>query len=624
MSRKVQKAAAAGVARWRDELPPRVEPIHLRAAVVSPKTSSLRVLWRGVVWCFAICAWVAGVLWDALRGRRGSEPRAERATRVLQSLGGTFVKAGQQLSLRADMLPPEWCDALAALRDAAPPMERAVALEVIERSTGRSLDALYSDFDWAPIGSASIACVYAATLPSGRRVAVKVRRPDVASGMAADLRLFRWVAWLAEAISMARGDQAVSFVSHMKTVLLEELDFTRELRNLECFRRSCRASGLKWLKAPRPFPERCSSEVLTIALVDALPAGVVLAAAEGDRMAQAQVREAGISPRRAGQRLFRAWNEQIFHFERFHGDPHPANLFVGRGDVLWLVDFGACGSFSEASRRILRRIQVAVLAKDVGEMVQAALALVEPHPPVDMNVVGRKLERMYGDYLASIQSDSAPWWEKATSRFWMSFIDVARDHGIPVNLDTLRLFRASFLMDTLAYRLAPDLDIREEYLWFFKRERDRQKARIYREGIRGADNGPIFMLGQVENAMRVGGRAIQRVERLLDQRSSSFALAASKGAAAAAVAVRTLNGLLAVCVFVGLGGFIASGGVSVVEVDSLNPFAHLDAHLREAMLGETSWGFDDLVSSPLLWFGLAIVMLNGMRGIRKRLEDIDP
>ncbi len=624
MRPQVRAAVDAGLGRWLDRLPPSTDPIHLRSEVLRLQASRWTVLKRLGLWKVALLAWLLGIAWDGLRGKGGPATRAARASRLLQGLGGTFVKLGQQLSLRADLLAPEWCDALAELRDNAPPMDPSVAQAVIERSTGRPLRALFSAVDWTPLGSASIACVYGATLPSGRRVAVKVRRPDVAASMAADLAILRRLASLAQSLNIVRREQGVAFVEQLQVVLLDELDLRRELRNLECFRRSAKETGLRWLRAPRPYPERCSPEVLTVARVEALPAAVVLAAAEGDPVAKAQVRAAGISPRRAGQRLFRAWNEQVFHFERFHGDPHPANLFVGPGDVLWLVDFGACGAFSEASRRVLRRIQVAVLARDIGEMVQGALALVEPHPPIDMDRVGRRLERLYGDYLASVQSDAAPWWEKATSRFWMSFIEVAREYGIPVNLDTLRLFRASFLMDTLAYRLAPDLDIRAEYRWFFERESRRRNEQIQRDGLRAIDGAPLMLPGRIQDALHVGERAVQRVERLLDQRTSSFGLAAGKGAAAFGTLVRTLIVLIQVALFGGIAGWAVSTGFGHLGVDLQNPLLWLEEPLHEAFRGDATWGVDDLLQSPLLWLLTGVVLLMGLWDIRRRLEDVDP
>ena len=429
---------------------------------------------------------------------------------------------------------------------------------------------------------------------------------------------------MAEAAGLASPEQAVAFVEHLRTVLLDELDLTRELRNLECFRRSIKASGLKWLKAPEPFPERCTSEVLTLARVDAVPAAVVLAAAEGDPAAQAQVRAAGIHPRKVGKRLFRAWNEQIFHFERFHGDPHPANLFVGRGDVLWLVDFGACGQFSPAAGRVLRRIQVAVMARDLSEMVNGALALLEPHPPVDMEQVARRLERLYADYLASVQSPSAPWWEKATSRFWLSFIEVARDHGIPVNLDTLRLFRASFLMDTLAFRLAPELDIRDEYAWFFKREHRRRQQKILDDGLRTADGRPLVSLSMLQDATDVAFRALTRVERLLDMRTGSFALAASKGAEAIAALIRTFQFLVAATLAFGIGRWLWHGEYQHAE--DHNGDSELQWHelLQDALAGSTLHGVDDTMNSPLYWLVVLFIVWAGLRNVRGRLRDIDP
>ena len=179
-----------------DALPPQREVEVFKAGI-------LRTCGRLFLWLFGGLRFAFGILWDAVRRRNARQNRAIRLRETFQALGPTFVKLGQQLSVRIDLLPYVYAHELERLLDKVPPIRTELAIAEIERSLGRPLGEVFAAFDPEPIGSASLACVYQAVLSSGERVAVKVRRPGAGEALAADLRALGWILHLLELFLLA-------------------------------------------------------------------------------------------------------------------------------------------------------------------------------------------------------------------------------------------------------------------------------------------------------------------------------------------------------------------------------------------------------------------------------------
>src|SRR5262249_52860180 len=198
---------------------------------------------------------------DVVMHCASAERRAVRLRRILEDGGPTFTKLGQQLSMRADMLPYAYCAELAKMFDRAPhfPTEQAVA--IVERTIGKPLSDVFDIFDPVPIGSASLACVYQAQLRSGQRVAVKVRRPGIGPLIAADLRAMDWILIVAETLTLIPPGSTRGLRESFETILFGELNFRTEARYTHLIRR--RAAKRKvGVTAPRVYFEYCSEEVM--------------------------------------------------------------------------------------------------------------------------------------------------------------------------------------------------------------------------------------------------------------------------------------------------------------------------------------------------------------------------
>ncbi len=272
-------------------------------------------------------------------------PPAVRARLALEHLGPIFVKFGQILSTRRDLVPPEIADELASLQDRVPPFDGARARAEVERQLGRPIDDLFSAFDESALASASIAQVHAARLRDGTDVVVKVLRPDVHRTVARDMELLHAIAKMVErhhprADKIRPGD----VVAEIDATLANELDLQHEGANASAIGRTWNGSGDAIV--PKVFWPLSTERVLTLERMYGIPIGDLPA-----------LERAGIDRQRLAERLIRLFYTQVFRDNLFHADLHPGNLFVqprvGAEPLIVLLDFGMVGSLSPDDQRYL-------------------------------------------------------------------------------------------------------------------------------------------------------------------------------------------------------------------------------------------------------------------------------
>ena len=426
--------------------------------------SFLRVLSRLFVWTWGYLRYYFGNAVDLLLGRSSLSRSATRFRLILESLGSTFVKLGQQLAVRADMLPYEYCEELSKMLDRVKPFPAEEAIAIIERRSGKRIGEIFDVFDPTPIGSASLACVYQAILKGGDKVAVKVRRPGIRETLAADLRAFSLLTWLAELLSFLRSGTSKNLRYELSGMLLEETDFRREARFTEIFRLEAERNGQSYITAPRVYAHLSSDEVLVTEFVSGVFLSELLSVMDrDDQPTLASMRARGIHPEVVAKRLVMAFNWETMENVLFHADPHPANIVVKNDNGLVFIDFGSCGRFGSKTKRQWRQFHYYLANEDVAAMTDIAVAMLEPLPPIDLDAFKKEVELLYWDWLYAMKSDTSEWWEKASGVMWMKFIAVSRRYRVPINLDTLKGLRVTFLFDTIVFRLDRDLDLSEEY-----------------------------------------------------------------------------------------------------------------------------------------------------------------
>jgi ubiquinone biosynthesis protein len=431
-------------------------------------------------------------MFDVLLRRDTVQRRAVRLRHLFESAGPTFAKLGQQLSIRADVLPYAYCAELSRMLDQAPPFPTSEAIAMLERNLGKRLGEVFEKFDPEPIGSASLACVYQAKLKNGERVAVKVRRPGIGSLIAADLRALDWLLIAAETLTIIPPGMTRAFRHDLQTILFRELNFRTEARYTDLFRRRTRKRGDD-VTAPRVYFQYCTEEVMVSEFVSGFWIWEIMAAVDtNDQEFLLQLREQGIDPKTLATKLILMMNREVQEELFFHSDPHPANIVVMPNNKICFIDFGAIGRFSTQSRKTFRELSHHMLTGDVGRIANASLGLAEPLPPVDLEMVRKELEIICADWVYAQRSKDAEWWERSAAQVWIRFMETARRYQVPLTFETVQFIRAAFSYDAICNRLNQNLNFAEEYKEYLRQSAREARRRVQR-GIRSRLAGPTNM-----------------------------------------------------------------------------------------------------------------------------------
>ena len=289
-------------------------------------------------------------------GRPMREPRAVRLRKALESLGPIFVKFGQVLSTRRDLLPEDIANELAKLQDQVPPFESRLAVQTIEGAFNKSISEIFSEFDLTPIASASIAQVHLAKMRDGREVAVKVLRPGMLKIIEQDLALLKLIArFIARSSTDGRRLKPVENVEEFDIYLHDELDLVREAANASQLRRNFENSNL--LKIPEMLWDYCRSDVIVMERIYGIPI---------NRFDELRAR--GIDLKRLARDGVEIFFTQVFRDGYFHADMHPGNILVAdRGDHFGryiALDFGIVGTLSEVDKNYLAQNFLAFFRRD--------------------------------------------------------------------------------------------------------------------------------------------------------------------------------------------------------------------------------------------------------------------
>ena len=288
--------------------------------------------------------------------RKIEESMGVRLRLALEDLGPIYVKFGQLLSTRRDMLPDDVAVELAKLQDKVPPFPGSIAREIIERALGKKVEEVFHEFDETPLASASVAQVHAATLQDGRAMIVKVIRPEIKKVIARDLGIIRILAETLERYSRdARHLKPTSVVEEFEKTLFNELDLMREAASASQLRRNFSDSEV--LYVPEVIWELTSRDVMVMERVSGIPVSDVPA-----------LQQAGVDLKWLAERGVEIFFTQVFRDSFFHADMHPGNIFVQPGEGghvrIMMVDFGIMSSLSEYDQRYLADNFLAFLNRD--------------------------------------------------------------------------------------------------------------------------------------------------------------------------------------------------------------------------------------------------------------------
>jgi len=364
---------------------------------------------------------------------------ASRFRQLLAELGPTFIKLGQLLSTRPDVLPSHWIEELEALQDACPPLPLAEVRAEIERGLGRPVEELFASLDEAPLASASIAQVHRAVTHGGEPVVVKVQRPNIRDQIDSDLALLHYLARLLEAVIEETGVYTpTGVIEEFDRTVHEELDFSNEARNARAMRDA--AEGRDFIVIPRVHGPLSCATVLTLDYV------------AGTKISEVTV-EGGHDVEKVARNVIEASFRQLFEDGLFHGDPHPGNILVLDDDRIALIDFGLVGRLTRAQQEALVTLIVAVALRDPDTVARILnrIGVPESHTPIaefreDIRGI---LDRYLGLKLEDIR----------TATLLRDLLDLALRHRIRIPKEYAVLAKASITIEGIIRRLYPKLDI---------------------------------------------------------------------------------------------------------------------------------------------------------------------
>ncbi|MEE8638013.1 MAG: AarF/UbiB family protein [Candidatus Margulisiibacteriota bacterium] len=306
---------------------------------------------------------LAALIDKAFFRSKNSIPRKIRST--LEKLGPTFMKIGQILSLRSDIIPLEYCEELKKLLDAAPPFPFKDVRSIIEQELNGSIEEIFKSFDEKPLATASLAQVHAAVLRNGHKVAVKVQRPNLHQTVEKDLNLLRHLAsFLENHVPFTRNYRPVATVKEIYEAMIRELDFRIEGRNAQHMRENFRENGS--VRIPRIYWKYTTSKIITMEFID----GVRVDAFN-------ELDESETDKEQLALNVTNAILKQIFIDGFFHADPHPANIFALPDNSICFLDFGMFGEFDQEQRKKMLLVFVSMIKGNLHDYLRYIIEFAE-------------------------------------------------------------------------------------------------------------------------------------------------------------------------------------------------------------------------------------------------------
>ena len=373
-------------------------------------------------------------------GREAEVAKAQELAADLERMGPTFIKIGQVLSTRPDLLPPPYLEALSRLQEKVEPFPFEEVERVVQEELGVRISKAFSSFDERPLAAASLGQVHRAAMRDGREVAVKVRRPGVLEIVQRDLEVLEDVAHLADEFTEAGRRYAFStLLTEFRRALLAELDYEQEAENLAALREG--VAEFERLIVPAPVKDYTTSRVLTMDLVRGKSLGTLSALALQEVDGEALLDD-----------LFRAYLKQALVQGLLHADPHPGNVFLTEDGHLALLDLGMVMHVAEGTRQHLLRILTAVAESNEKEVVERAESMGRAQPRYDRKALARDV----GELLS--RAEDARLQRVQMGRLVMGIARLAGEHGLAPPPELSLIGKTLLNLDHIAELLDPEFN----------------------------------------------------------------------------------------------------------------------------------------------------------------------
>lgn len=382
--------------------------------------------------------------------------RAERVRMALEELGPTFIKLGQVLSTRPDLIPVEFVEQLAMLQDCVPSFPYSEVARIIESELGLPVGKAFLHFDEGPLAAASIGQVHRAELQDGEQVVVKVQRPGIGKIIEVDLEIMLHLASLMERhVEGFQVARPVKIVEEFARTLEKEIDFTIEASNVERF--SGQFLDNETVYVPKVFRQTTTGRVLTMEFVDGIKVSEI------DRIEEAGLDRKAITARGADLIL-----RQIFDHGFFHADPHPGNIFVLPENVICYLDFGMMGSIARQTREDFADLVHSVVKQDESSATEVLLRLTEFDEEPDTRLLARDLSDFMGRHLYKPLKDIR------MKRLLQQLMEIVSHHRLRMPADLFLMMKTLASMESIGLCLDPDFEMLTQAGPFIQRVKKQQ------------------------------------------------------------------------------------------------------------------------------------------------------
>jgi predicted unusual protein kinase regulating ubiquinone biosynthesis (AarF/ABC1/UbiB family) len=351
------------------------------------------VIWRILIVIYMFLSFILGLGWDKITRQEFPKRRASQLRRIITKLGPTYIKVGQALSTRPDLIRADFLEELVKLQDQLPAFSTVEAYAIIERELGQPIPQVYATISKQPIAAASLGQVYKATLLTGEEVAIKVQRPNLIPLLTLDLFVIRTaVSWLAPLLPLNLGRNLDGVVDEFGSKLFEEIDYINEAKNAERF--AAYFADDRQVKVPVIYRRFSTRFVLTLEWIN----GIKLTDT-------AAIKAAGLNTDELVKIGVLAGMRQLLEFGFFHADPHPGNLFATYDGKMAYIDFGMMDQLELNTKEQLVDSVVHLINKDYEQLGQDYINLGFLSPDIDMMPIVAALEVVLGDIMAEKVGD---------------------------------------------------------------------------------------------------------------------------------------------------------------------------------------------------------------------------
>ena len=360
---------------------------------------------------------------------------------VFEELGPTFIKIGQILSTRPDILPIEYINELIKLQDSAPPFPFETVKEIIETDLKKPIDEIFKEIDPEPVASASVAQVHDAVLLDGKKVIIKVQRPDIEDQLLEDIGiLIRIVRRAPNTLRDVLLDPVEALEEILETTKIE-LDFRNEVDAMLRFKQE--NQDIRCISIPEVYKEISTKRIVVQEKID----GIKITE-------KSELEKEGYDTDDIGRKLILSYLYQLFNKGFFHGDPHPGNLIISKQKI-YFIDFGIMGYLSSKSKNAINDLLDAMVKKDIGQLVNVVLSLAQQKGPVDKNKLYEDIEYIIHYYLQTSLRNIQ------VSMLFMDLFDAARKNNLKLPKEFTTLLKSLLILEGVLSKLAPDLSIME-------------------------------------------------------------------------------------------------------------------------------------------------------------------